>query len=300
MTYSIVARDPTSGRLGVAVQSRYFSVGSVVTWAEAGVGAVATQSMANPDYGPQGIALMRAGRSASDALAELVAADDGRELRQVAMIDAAGNAAAHTGKLCIAASGHIVGDGFSVQANMMVDDSIWPAMHRAYTSADGDLADRLLAALDAAQAAGGDIRGQQSAAMLIVEGERNEKPWRGVVTDLRVEDHLQPLEEIRRLLRLSRAYRMTDAGDEAVAAGSIDRARTRYERALELAPENDELQFWAAVGLFRQGQVDEASALFRRCFAQNAGMADLVPRLVPLGLVRAEDVGRITALRQAT
>jgi uncharacterized Ntn-hydrolase superfamily protein len=295
MTYSIVARDPGTGRMGVAVQSHYFSVGSVC-WGEAGVGVVATQAMANPDYGPQGVALMREGRTAAEALAALLAQDDGRELRQVAMLDASGLAVAHTGKLCIEAAGHIVGDNFAVQANMMVDDTIWSAMHAAYRAADGDLADRMLAALDAAQAAGGDIRGQQSAAMLVVEGERTDRPWRAMA-ELRVEDHERPLDELRRLLRLSRAYRQADAGDEAAGAGEIEEARRRYGRALELAPENAELQFWAGITLFRQGEHDEAAAILRRTFALSPPLADLVPRLVPLGLVRAEDVGPIVALR---
>lgn len=299
MTYSIVARDPETGQLGVAVQSRYFSVGSVVTWAEAGVGAVATQSMANPDYGPQGVALMRTRLTAPQALAALVENDSGRDVRQVAMVDAHGSAAAHTGARCIAAAGQIVGAGFSVQANMMVDDTIWPAMHAAYTGASGDLADRMLAALDAAQAAGGDLRGQQSAALLVVEGKRRARPWRGVVAELRVEDHTAPLVELRRLLRLQRAYKLVDAADDAAGASRIDDAMACYQQALELAPDHDELQFWAAVALFRQGREEDATALFRKAFAQNPGMARLVPRLVPLGLVRQDAVARIASLRDA-
>ncbi len=294
MTYSIVARDAETGQMGVAVQSRYFSVGSVVTWAEAGVGAVATQSIANPDYGPRGIALMRTGLSAAQALAALVENDSGRDVRQVAMVDANGVVSAHTGSRCIAAAGQIVGDGFSVQANMMVDDTIWPAMHAAYTSATGNLADRLLAALDAAQAAGGDIRGQQSAALLVVEGERSAKPWRGVVAELRVEDHAAPLTELRRLLRLQRAYKLVDAADDDAGHGRLDEAMARYQQAFALAPDHDELQFWAAIALFRQGREDDAIALFRKAFAQNPAMARLVPRLVPLGLVREDAVARIT------
>lgn len=296
MTYSIVARDPATGQLGVAVQSRYFSVGSIVTWAEAGVGAVATQSMANPDYGPQGLALMRAGISAPAALKALVDADNAGDVRQVAMVDAHGNAAAHTGARCIEAAGQIVGAGFSVQANMMVDDSIWPAMHAAYTDAKGDLADRMLASLDAAQAAGGDVRGQQSAALLVVEGKRRTRPWRGVVCELRVEDHSRPLEELRRLLTMQRAYRFADLGDDATAAGKNDEATELYERAFNLVPDHDELQFWAGIGLLRRGRDADGEAMLRKCFAQNPAMARLVPRLVPLELVRAEDVDRIVAL----
>ena len=297
MTYSIVARDAQTGELGVAVQSRYFSVGSIVTWAEAGVGAVATQSMANPDYGPRGIALMREGASAPDALDALVREDNGRHVRQVAMVDATGTAAAHTGKNCIAAAGQIVGDGFSVQANMMVDDSICPAMHGAYIGAKGDLADRMLAALDAAQAAGGDIRGQQSAAMLIVGAERDERPWRGVVLELRIEDHARPLDELRRLLRLKRAYALVDDGDEAMASGDLETAMRQYDRALEFAPDHDELQFWAGLALYKQGRIDEAEPLLRAAFATNPPMADLVERVVHLGVIDRDDVARIVALR---
>lgn len=297
MTYSIVAREAESGYLGVAVQSHYFSVGSIVTWAESGVGAVATQSIANPDYGPRGLALMRDGRDAAAALAALVAEDAGREVRQVAMIDARGSVAAHTGDHCIAAAGHLIGDGFSVQANMMVGDSVVPAMYAGYVGAGGDLADRMLAALDAAQAAGGDVRGQQSAAMLIVRGARSERPWRDVVLELRVEDHPRPLDELRRLLDMKRAYASVDAGDEALGAGDVERAMSHYQQALDLAPDNEELQFWAAVSLFKQARETEATDLFRRAFAKHPQLADLVPRVVHLGLVRAEDVERIVSLR---
>jgi uncharacterized Ntn-hydrolase superfamily protein len=296
MTYSIVARDATTGELGVAVQSRYFSVGSVVTWAEAGVGAVATQSLARMEYGPEGLELMRAGKSAREALDSLVAADGGSAVRQVAMIDASSNVATHTGERCIAAAGQIVGDGYSVQANMMVDDSIWPAMHDVYVSATGDLTDRLLASLDAAQAAGGDIRGQQSAAVLVVEGKRRTRPWRGVLCDVRVEDHERPLEELRRLVNMQRAYRLSDVAEEAAAAQDMERATDTFLQAMALSPDNDELQFWAGLGLFRQGREPEGEALLRQAFAKNPAMARLVPRLVPLGLVRAEDVGRIAKI----
>src|ERR1044071_1764313 len=164
-TFSIVARDPSTGELGVAVQSHWFSVGPIVPWAEAGVGAVATQSFVDPSYGKNGLELMRAGKSAPDTLKELLAKDEGREVRQVAMIDAQGRVDAWTGKNYIQAAGHIVGKNFSVQANLMLNDKVWPAMARAFENTKGDLADRMLAALDAAQAAGGDIRGKQSAAI---------------------------------------------------------------------------------------------------------------------------------------
>lgn len=298
MTYSIVARDPATGEIGVAVESHYFSTGSVVTWAEPGVGAVATQSLARIEYGPEGIALMRDGIAAPEALARLTAADRGASVRQVAMIDAAGRVAVHTGERCIEAAGHIAGDSFSVQANMMTDATIWPAMSEAYRAATGDLAERMLAALAAAQDAGGDIRGQQSAAMLVVGGDRAEPAWKREV-DLRVEDHAAPIDEMRRLLRLHRAYRINSAGDDALGTGDIETAMARYDEACALAPENGELRFWAALGLIRAGHEDRALPMLRETFARAPGFADLVPRLTHLGMV-ADDaalLARIAAQR---
>lgn len=298
MTYSIVARDASTGQIGVAVQSHYFSTGSVVTWAEPGVGAVATQSMARIEYGPEGLALMRDGVHAAEALARLAAADRGESVRQVAMIDAAGRVATHTGARCIAAAGHITGDGFSVQANMMTDDTIWPAMAAAYTTATGSLAERMLAALAAGQDAGGDIRGQQSAAMIVVSGDRSEPPWKREL-ELRIEDHAAPIDELRRLLRLHRAYRVNSAGDDALGAGDLATALARYEEARALAPESHELRFWAALALLRSGHEDQALPMLRETFAGAPGFADLVPRLTHLGMV-ADDpalLARISALR---
>jgi uncharacterized Ntn-hydrolase superfamily protein len=292
MTYSIVARDAETGQLGVAVQSRYFSVGSVVTWAEPGVGAVATQSFARAEYGPQGLALMREGVAAPEALARLVAADEGRATRQVAMVDAQGRAGVHTGERCIAAAGHIAGDDYSVQANMMVDDSVWPAMQRAYVKATGDLAERLLASLQAAQDAGGDVRGQQSAAIVVVSGDRREPPWKREM-ELRVEDHARPIEELARLMRLHRAYRLASMADDEASTQDFAKAAATFARAMELAPGNDELQFWAGIGAFRQGQEAVGEAMLRQAFTRNPGLVKLVARLVPLGMVRDADVPRI-------
>ena len=298
-TYSIVARDAATGHLGVAVQSHYFGVGAVVPWAESGVGVVATQSFLNVGYGPGGLAAMRAGRTAEDALAEALARDPERHLRQVAMVDAAGHVAAHTGELCVAAAGHLTGDGFSVQANLMASAEVWPAMAQAYEASSGDLADRLIAALDAAQAAGGDLRGQQSAALVVVGGERLERPWEGRVFDLRVEDHPMPLAELRRLVRLARAYRHVEAGDAAVGQGRVEDAAAAFRVAVELAPEIAELKVWAALSLLRMGREAEAMPLFSAAFAANPGLAELVPRVVPLGLAPDDPVvlARIAALR---
>ena len=298
-TYSIVARDPQTGQLGVAVQSHYFSVGSIVAWAEAGVGAVATQSFVRVDYGPEGLDLMRGGRSATEALAALVEADIDRAVRQVAMVDAHGDVSAHTGVLCIKGAGHIIGDQFSVQANLMTDDTIWPAMDEAYRSAQGDLADRLVAALQAAQDAGGDIRGQQSAALLVVSGERQEKPFYGRLFDLRVEDHPHPVKELKRLVQLRRAYQLMDQGDEHLTAHEFDKAASVIAEGLRLAPEIVELKFWAAVSLLKAGREAEAMQFFREVFAKEPIWADLVPRLVEPGLLADEPevIGRILEQR---
>lgn len=285
-TYSIVARDPKTGTLGVAVQSHAFSVGSIVPWAEAGVGVVATQSLAHIDYGPGGLALMRSGKSAQEALDALLQTDDGRELRQVAMVDARGTVAVHTGSRCIPAAGHRTGDQFTVQANLMVDNTVWPAMYDAYTKARGDLAGRMLAALTAAQNSGGDIRGQQSAALVVVSGTRSEdKPWEGRLFDLRVDDHPRPVEELRRLVQLRRAHHFEDESDELLAQGRYEDAVAAMRQALTLAPDVLELRFWSAVTLFRVGREKEALDLFAEVFANEPIWLEVVPRLVPAGLL---------------
>jgi uncharacterized Ntn-hydrolase superfamily protein len=284
-TYSIVARDPATGELGVAVQSHAFSVGSGVSWAEAGVGAVATQSFIDPSYGPLGLDLMRSGRSAPDALKGLLAADDGRDVRQVAMIDAQGRVAAHTGAKDIQAAGHKVGVNYSVQANLMLNESVWPAMSRAFESAKGDLADRMLAALDAAQAAGGDIRGRQSAALILVRGKPTGKPWLDRIFDVRVDDHPEPLKELRRLVVLQRAYNHMNAGDLAVERKDNQGALREYSAAAALAPGNMEMVYWHAVALVNMGRVDESLPLFRQVFKAEKNWLTLTPRLVTAGLL---------------
>jgi uncharacterized Ntn-hydrolase superfamily protein len=283
-TYSIVARDPATGEMGVAVQSHYFSVGPVVPWAEAGVGAVATQSLVLVDYGPKGLDLMRQGQTAQQALDALIAADTSSDVRQVAMVDAKGNVAAHTGKKCIPEAGHKTGNQYSCQANLMENASVWPAMSAAFDKAQGDLAERMMQALEAAQKAGGDIRGKQSAAIVVVKAQSTGKPWADRVMDLRVEDSADPLKELRRLIRLRRAYILEDEGDNFIAAKKPDEALKAYEAASKMAPEVTELQFWAAVSMYTNGREAEALKLFREVFSREQQWVDLVPRLAKVGL----------------
>jgi uncharacterized Ntn-hydrolase superfamily protein len=278
-TYSIVAHDPAAGELGVAVQSHWFSVGSVVPWAEPGVGAVATQSFVEVSYGPLGLRAMREGTAPDEALAALLEKDEHPEVRQVALVDARSRAAAHTGTACIAGAGHRTGKGYSVQANLMLTDDVPEAMARAFEGASGPLAERMLAALDAAQAAGGDIRGKQSAAVVVVSDRPTEPPWRGWLVELRVEDHDHPLVELRRLLGLHRAYERMNRGDEAVAAGRLDQALIEYSAAEAMFPHNDEFVFWHAVALAGNGRLDEALPVFVRAFRMNPSWALVVPRL---------------------
>ena len=277
-TYSIVARDPESGALGVAVQSHWFSVGSVVSWARAGVGAVATQSIAEPAYGPDALDLLAEGVSPQDALDRLKGEDERQVFRQVAVIDAHGRVATHTGSSCMAYAGHESGEGYSVQANMMASAEVWPAMARAYEASSGPLARRLIAALRAAEGAGGDVRGRQSAAIVVAppEGE----PWR-LTVDLRVEDHPEPLDEIERLLDLADAYRLASEADDLVGQGRHDEAAERYVRAAELAPGNHELIFWAGLSAAEGGDMATALERVRAAIAIQPGWAELLERLEP-------------------
>jgi uncharacterized Ntn-hydrolase superfamily protein len=284
-TFSIVARDPNTGELGVAVQSHWFSVGPIVAWAEAGVGAVATQSFVDPSYGKLGLDLMRAGKSAPDTLRALLAGDEGREVRQVAMIDATGRVDAWTGKNDIQAAGHIVGKNYSVQANLMLNDKVWPAMSAAFENTKGDLAERMLASLDAAQAVGGDIRGKQSAALIVVTGKPTGQAWKDRVFDLRVDDSPDPLSELRRLVKLQRAYNHMNAGDLAVEHKDNEGALREYSAAEKLVPDNAEMIYWHAVALVNMGRVDDSLPLFRRVFAMDPNWATLTPRLPKSGLL---------------
>jgi uncharacterized Ntn-hydrolase superfamily protein len=261
VTYSIVARDKDTGELGVAVQSHYFQVGPVVPWALAGVGAVATQSQVNIAYGPLGLELLQAGYTAEQALTALTAGDPNADVRQCAIVDAHNGVAAHTGTKCIPAAGHVLGDGFSCQANLMENDTVWAAMADAYTSTDAPLPERMMAALEAAEAEGGDIRGKQSAAMLVVTGSPTGRSWEDRTIDLRVEDAADPLPELRRLLRVKRAYMALGEADRITEAGEKGHAMTVAEDAIRIAPEMVEIRFWTGLEIAINGDVDRGCEL---------------------------------------
>jgi uncharacterized Ntn-hydrolase superfamily protein len=284
-TYSIVARDPDSGQLGVAVQSHWFSVGPLVPWVEAGVGAVATQSFVEVSYGPLGLDFMRAGKSAPQALKALVEIDPKREVRQVAMIDSRGRVAAHTGKSCIIEAGHFTGNQFSVQANLMLKNTVWKAMADAYQSTKGDLIERLMAALEAAEKEGGDIRGRQSAAIIVVSGQPTGQLWRDRIIDLRVEDHPDPILELKRLVKVHRAYEHMNKGDEYLAQEDVEAALKEYSAAEQLTPDNMEMVFWHAVTLASLDRVEESLPLFKKVFKADYNWAVLLPRLPKSGLL---------------
>lgn len=325
-TYSIVAYDPNAGQIGVAAQSHWFCVGCTVTWAEAGVGAVTTQSFIDPSYGELGLDMMRVGRSAPDALQGLLVADDHPEIRQVGMIDVQGEAAAWTGANNIQAAGHAVGgpaksatsagsdlgtftagEHYSVQANLMANDKVWPAMARAFEDTEGDLAERMLAALEAAQRVGGDSRGKQSAALIVVRDESTGKPRADRIFDLRVDDNPRPLAELRRLLTLARAYQHMNAGDLAIEHEDNETALREYGNAAQLvtgqpgipADRRAEMLYWHAVALVNMGRIDESLPLFRQAFDLHEPWRELTPRLAEADLLPDEPrlIRRIVGLR---
>jgi uncharacterized Ntn-hydrolase superfamily protein len=278
-TYSIVARDPATGQLGAAVQSHWFSVGAEVIWAQPGVGAVATQSFIEVSYGPLGLAMMEQGSSAEQTLQALLAKDKNQNDRQIAMIDASGNHAVHTGALAINAHCDLLGENFTVQANLMEKASVCEAMATAFTNSKEDLAGRMMAALQAAQAEGGDIRGKQSAAMLVVEGKKGTPVWKGRVVDLRVEDSVDPISELTRLLHVSRTYRKMTEGDNLMTEGKINEALAAYSAAETMMPNNHEAIFWHAATLAAVDRVDESLPLFKKAFDLHPLWRKLVPRL---------------------
>jgi uncharacterized Ntn-hydrolase superfamily protein len=289
-TFSIVARDAVTGEMAVGVQSHWFSVGTAVSWGEAGVGVVATQSFVNKSYGIKGLDLMKKGKTAPEALKELLAADEGREVRQVAMIDAAGNVNSYTGKSCIDHAGNIVGKNYSVQSNMMLGDKVNAAMAKAFEGSEGKpLAERVLIALKAAQAVGGDIRGKQSAAILVVAGKSNGQPWNERLIDLRVDDNKAPLDELDRLLRLYRAYEHMDKGDLATEKNDMKLAMEEYGAAMKMFPENLEMQYWTAITLANNKRVADASKLLQKIYKKDANWRELTRRLPKVNLLTVSE-----------
>ena len=295
-TFSIVARDPVTGDMAVGVQSHWFSVGTAVPWGEAGVGVVATQSFVNKSYGPKGLELMKQGKTAPEALASLLALDEGREVRQVAMIDARGNVNAFTGKNCIDHAVNIVGKNFSVQSNMMLNNTVCPAMAKAFEASLGKpLAERVLLALHAAQTAGGDIRGKQSAALLVVAGKSSGQTWNDRLIDLRVDDNALPLAELDRLLRLYRAYEFMDKGDLATEKNDMISAMEQYGAAMKMFPKNLEMQYWTAITLANNKKVDVAVPMLQKIYKQDPNWRELTRRLPKVNLltVTADDLKRL-------
>ena len=298
-TYSIVARDPETGEMGVAVQSHWFSVGSIVTWGEAGVGVVATQSFVNPAFGPEGLKLLKSGMTAPEVVDKLIAEDEGRDVRQLAILDVNGNVKSYTGKNCIQGAGNIMGKNYSVQANLMLNDKIWGAMSESFENSTGPLAERLVAALEAAQNAGGDIRGKQSAAILVVRGKSTGKVWEERLIDLRVEDSPTPLLELKRLLKLHRAYDHMNAGDLAVEKGNMELAMKEYTTAENMFPDNEEMKYWTAVSLANNKRLDEALPIFAEVFGKNENWRTLTPRLIDNNMleVTKEELDKILSLK---
>ena len=299
-TYSIVARDPRTGEMGVGVQSHWFSVGSVVSWGEAGVGVVATQSLVNKSFGLRGLELLKQGKTPQEAIDILLSDDEGRDVRQVAILDTQGRVATHTGSKCIKQAGHIVGDNFSVQANLMLSDKVWPAMAEAYEKDNNmPLPERIIKSLEAAESVGGDIRGKQSAALLVVAGEPTEEKWEDPIIDLRVEDHKEPLKELNRILTVYRAYEHMNKGDLAIEKGDMDNAREEYDAAQKMFPENLEMTYWVAVSLANQKKIKEALVLFKNVFKKDENWRILTERLPDSELlnVSEEDMKKILSLK---
>lgn len=288
-TYSIVALDPETKQLGVAVQSHWFSVGSVVPWAKAGVGAVATQSLAKIEYGPEGLALMEEGKTAQEALDILLEKDEGAKYRQVGMVDFQGNVASHTGSSCMDYAGFQKGKNYTVQANIMASPTVWPAMAKAYEKAGGDLAERMMQALEAAEREGGDLRGRQSAAMLIVKGEPSGTDWKDIVLELRVEDHPEPLKQLRRLIQIHRAYEHANRGDHYLGEGNMEAALKEYDAAAKAYPENPELPYWTAVTLASSGDVERALPLFKKVFERNPDLKTMTPAVAKSGFLPLDE-----------
>ena len=290
-TFSIVAFDQETGEMGVGVQSHWFSVGNVVAWAKSGVGVVATQSFVNKSFGPKGLAMMEAGVPANEVLAVLLSNDSGESVRQVGMVDKNGVLAVHTGSKCVDFASHVQGENYTAQANMMLKNTVPEAMASAFESSRGEpLAERILKAMQAAQAEGGDIRGKQSAAIHVVKIASNGEPWNDdYVVDLRVDDHENPIEEIARLLRVQRAYEFMNAGDLYVEHGQMDDAMKAYKSAMNMFPENLEMKYWTAITLANGGDIEEAQKMLIPVYQKDGNWRELTRRLPKVGLLTVSE-----------
>jgi uncharacterized Ntn-hydrolase superfamily protein len=294
-TYSIVARDSATGEMGIAVQSHWFNVGAVVGWGEAGVGVIATQSFVNPSFGLRGLELLKQGKSPQEVVDELIKSDEGRDFRQLAVLDKDGKTASYTGSKCIFGAGNIAGKNYSVQANLMLNDKVWPAMEKAFNEATGLLAERMISTLEAAQSVGGDIRGMQSASIMIWKAQATAEPWNDKLIDLRVEDNPEPVKELKRLLQVQRAYEHMNNGDLATEKNDMILAMKEYNAAMDMFPDNLEMRFWTAVTLANNGKVDDALPLFRQVFSIDKNWYNLTVRLPKSDLLKVseEDMNKI-------
>jgi Uncharacterized conserved protein len=296
-TFSIVGRDARTGEMAVAVQSHWFSVGSAVSWGEAGIGVVATQSFVNKSFGLRGLAFLKEGKSPEEVMNLLLQNDPGKEVRQVAILDTKGRVATHTGKNCIDDAGHVNGENFSVQANMMLNKSIVPAMEKAWKENNSlALAERMIAVLKAAQQAGGDIRGKQSAALLVVKGVASNEPWNDRAIDLRVDDAAQPIAELERLLKTYRAYEHMNQGDLEIETGNMEKAMAEYRAAMTMFPDNLEMQYWTAITLASNKKIKEASVMLQKIYQKDQNWRELTRRLPKVGLlpVSPEELKELT------
>ena len=289
-TFSIVARDPETGEMGVAVQSHWFSVGSIVAWGEAGVGVVATQSFVNASFGQRGLDMLKTGMTAQEVVDSLISSDPGGDFRQLAIVDSKGNSASFTGAKCIAEAGNIVGYNYSVQANMMLHNTVWGEMSKTFENTKGRLAERLVATLEAAQNAGGDIRGKQSACLLVVKGTATGNIWEDRLIDLRVEDNPDPIAEIRRLLNVYRAYEHMNNGDLAVEKNDMNLAMDEYNAAMKMFPDNLEMKYWTAITLANTGEVEKAFPMLKEIFMQDKNWKELTRRLPSVGLLTVDEI----------
>ena len=299
-TYSIIARDRKTGEMGVGVQSHWFSVGGLVPWGEAGVGVVATQAFVNKAFGLQGLELLKKGKTPQEAIDILLAEDEGKDVRQVAILDSEGRVAVHTGTKCIKHAGHQLGEDFSVQANMMMTNKVWAAMAEKFRNHNElSLPERIIQSLEAAESVGGDIRGKQSAALLVVAGEAPEHNWEDPLIDLRIEDHEEPLKELKRLLTLWRAYEHMNDADLAMEQGDKDKALEEYSAAQEIVPDNLEMRYWTAVSLANSNNLEQAIGLFKKVFEKDKNWRILTERLPEAELlnVTEDEFKRIMALK---